>query len=150
MPWTIFISSKDGSQLGEFNSIREKIKEKYPQTKFWREPSGKEKMAAIASAHQEIFGKLFGHLPANERGIFEGNGVTLEFYFGSESVLNTLTIEVRGEENPLPILRQLCDAYGWQVRGPNGKIIDLESGVSSEWRDFIKYRVSAIDKIKKQ
>jgi hypothetical protein len=119
MPWTVLVSRVDGEPLGEVEVVRAAIRRHLPRTRFWRDPSGADKAAFLPPEHRPHFLQLFGHLP-DERGLHEGDGFTLELFLGTKPVVDSLTADIRGDGNPLPALRQLCEPLGWCIREVGG------------------------------
>src|SRR3954451_5206137 len=144
MPWTVFISAPDDEHLGALDRVRGLIAERLPGTRFGRAPSGAEKLGQLdglgVSVPQELR-QILGNLPADARGLYEGQGMFLEFFLGSDPMVKSLTVDVRGDGDPIPTLRRLCGPDGWQVRGPDGAAIDLRADDAAVgWFKFIQYR----------
>jgi hypothetical protein len=140
MPWTILITRTDGEPLGDVDTVRAAIGRQLPQTKFWRDPSGADMAAFLPAEHRQFFMQLVGHIPADERGLYEKDSFTLELFLGSQPVVKSITVDVRGDGNPLPALRRLCEPLVWRVREPGGKPIELQHESAAGWGEFTGYR----------
>jgi hypothetical protein len=128
------------------------ISESLPGVRFGRDPSGTEKLGVLqglgVSVPQELQ-QIFGKLPADERGAYEDGGLFLEFFLGTGPTVESLTVDVRGDGDPLRALRRLCEGKGWQVRGPGGKAIELQADDAvAGWAAFTQYRDEGVQQIK--
>jgi hypothetical protein len=154
MPWTLIIARANGEPLGAVDHVRAVIEQRLPGTRFWRDPSGAERLAAMDRRGVAIppeLGQILGDLPADERGLYDSGGISLEFFLGTDPTVKSLTIDVRGGGNPIPALRLLCESDGWQVRELSGAAVDLGAAdAEAGWTRFIHYRDKGIEEIKRR
>ena len=148
MPWTVYIRRNDSTPLGALDAVQNTIRSRLEGTEFWRDPSGADKAKHMPEEHREQFAKLFSHLPADTRGLYESNNLSFEFFLGSSDVVNTITLDVRGNGNPIPILRELACDGDWIIEEPSAGILDLSADDSAEWERFVQYRESGVKEIK--
>jgi hypothetical protein len=150
MPWTIIVSRTDGEPFGDIDAVRAAIARQLPATKFWRDPSGADKAAFLPEQHRQLFMQLVGNLPADERGLFEGDGFTLELFLGSQPDVKSITVDVRGDGDPFPALRRLCEPLDWCVREPGGELVELHHESAAGWHEFTRYRDHAVHELKEE
>jgi uncharacterized protein DUF4440 len=150
MPWTVVVSRIDGEPFGDVEAVRAAIARQLPATRFWRDPSGADKAAFLPDQHRQLFMHLVGHPPADERGLFEGDGFTLELFLGSQPDVKSITVDVRGDGDPLPALRLLCEPLDWCVREVGGELIESQHDLSAGWGEFTRYRDYAAHKLNEE
>ena len=150
MPWTVHIRPRDGTALGTLDEVRGILTDRLHGVRFWRDPSGAEKAKHLPEAHRQMFAELFGHLPADTRGSYDCDQLSFEFFLGSNDVVRTLTVDIRGDGNPILVLRELGNETGWQIHGPNGDAVDLGRDDLPGWERFAKYRDTAVDRIRNE
>jgi hypothetical protein len=150
MPWTILVSKPNQSQLGEVANVEVAIKAALPEARFFREATGAEKLEAVPPEAREFFAKTFGHLPATRQGVFEAEDFSLEFFLGSETSIDRITIDVRGTGNPIGALRRLCKQNGWVAEEPGRRALDLDAESLPGWEEFTEYRDRVVDELKSE
>src|SRR5262249_28667458 len=77
---------------------------------------------------------------------FELDDLSIQFYANDEAILQWVNGEVRGNDDPIPILASLCLGRGWSVMDASDKsIVNLSapSGTSG-WERFRKWRDKVI------
>ena len=150
MPWTLCIRRRDGSKLGALGKVQQLLSERIPGVRFWREPSTAEKAKYLPEEHRRMLVELVGYLPADARGLYESDEMSFELFFGSDDVVDTLTVDIRGDGNPIVVLREIVRGTDWQVEDPSGDPIDLALDTLPGWEAFAEYRDAAVDAIRKQ
>lgn len=147
---TTYIRRKDGGELGTLGEVQADISNCLPGVNFWRDPSGAEKAKRLPEVHREMFAALFGYLLADMLGLYEYNDLSFEFFLGSKDTGDEVTVEIRGDGNPLAVLRQVAINSDWQVYGPAGDSMDLDQHAVPGWEDFVQDRDSATDVIRQR
>jgi len=67
----------------------------------------------------------------------EENDDYLHFTCADEPLIRFVNVEVRGDNNPLPILAALCLPNGWSVvEACNGLVVDLTAPTAEGWEKF--------------
>jgi hypothetical protein len=128
------------------------IEERLPGTTFGSIPSGPEKLAVLEGRGVAIppeLRQIFAKLPADEGGMYAGEGIFLEFFLGTDPTVKSLTVYVRGGGDPIPALRRLCEPEGWQVREPGGTVVDLQADDAADgWTRFTQYRDKGAEELR--
>jgi|ERR1043166_2130524 hypothetical protein len=77
---------------------------------------------------------------------FEMGDLSIQFYANDEPVLQWVNGEVRGNDDPIPMLASLCSGRGWSVMDASDRsIVNLASASeSSGWERFRKWRDKVI------
>lgn len=154
MPWTVILSNANGEPLGTVERVRGVIEKRLPGTSFGTNPSGAEKLAVLDGLGVDVppgLRDVFAKLPADERGVYEGDGVHLQFFLGTAAMVEMVTIDVRGSGDPVPALRRLCVPEGWQVREMGGTAVDLQGDdAGAGWAKFTRYRDGAVEQLRKR
>jgi hypothetical protein len=154
MPWEVVIQSSDNAELGAVAAVREKMSAALPDIKFYVEPSGLEKLAAMRERgieFPEILRKHLEQSPASLQADFEGNDFSMQFYGFESQPLRTIRVEVRGNGNPLPALAALCRPNGWTaIDCANSQPIDPSAAAAAGWDAFRNYRDRAVSSILKR
>jgi hypothetical protein len=151
MPWEITIRRADDAPLGDFASVRQQIEFALPPIRFYRQPSGPERIAAARAAGVEFPDVIRKHLeqsPATDEAEFEEEGISIRLYGFEKQPLNAIHAEVRGRGNPGPALTALCRPNEWlafddATRQP----VDLTGSAAAGWEAFQAYRDQAIRSI---
>jgi hypothetical protein len=151
MSWDVSIRRPDGKPLGRLDLLRRAFTESILGIQFYREPSGREKLAATQVDFPEVIRRFLESAPAAVQADFEEEGLVLRFSFGPEQQAEILRVdvEVRGNRDPLPILSGICLPNGWIVTGPDGRELDLSASPSPEWEQFAAWRDRAIETLKR-
>lgn len=147
MGWTIRIRHADGRSLGPIEALRELVTKSLPGIQFYREPSGKEKLAAYNIDFPDVIRKHLEGAPAEIRADWEVEDLFLRFFFGPEHLteIDAFSVEVRGDGNPIPFVSGLCSPNAWVAEGPDGAELDLTAATSPEWEGFKAWRDRAIE-----
>jgi hypothetical protein len=162
MPWELTVrsemadpssSSKDWPSLGPGEEVCRRITECLPTVRWRREPSFIEQHEKLPENHP-IRRYIESLTPEQKewssrpqfKGLYEGEGFTLEFFF-TDGPVSFFHIDVRGGGNPMPALASLCRANQWAIRDVTGKRIDLGSPSAKEWEAFTQWRDRIIEKI---
>ena len=142
MPWTIIIQCRDGGKLGQIDALRDRFSECVPGLQFYREPSGKEKLAASSIEYPEVVRRHLERSPAQIQADCQVGSLFLRFFFGPEDAtdVDSVAVEVRGEGNPIPVLAAICSPNGWIAQAPDGAELDLSADTSPEWEHFRAWR----------
>ena len=74
-------------------------------------------------------------------GIFEGDGFTIEFALGSEKVLETFMLHVRGGGEAVAALLQIAEPNRWSLYDcSTDEWIDPKDPSNAGWEDFQAFR----------
>lgn len=80
-------------------------------------------------------------------GVYDGKGFSIEFSLSAEEPLNSFTLLVRGNGNPLPGIVKLCNMNTWSAFDTGtGEFIDLDNPTNEGWDNFRKYRDDILKK----
>lgn len=136
MPWDVCLQRKDGSPLGDVAVVCQGIEAALPETRFYREGSGKEKLQAMIArglTFPDAIREVFEHQPARTQAIYETDGLIIAFYGFETDPLQQLHAEIRGNRNPVKALQRVCEHNAWQaIDGSTGQTIDLHDATLSE------------------
>lgn len=148
MPWEVTIRRSDHSSLGDREEVRGQIIASLPGIRFYREPSGADKIAAARATGVEFPDIIRRHLeqrPAVERAEFRGEGFSVLLYGFECQPLLVVHAEVRGDGNPVPVLAALCCPNGWvAIDDTSRQPVDLKRDSAAGWEAFRQYRDGAI------
>jgi len=152
MPWEVALKRRDGQPIATIEDFRETLPQILPGLQFYREPSGKEKMAAVKIEFPEFLRNALANAPAQIQADFEADGLFLRFFFGPEESPRTdhVDIEVRGNGNPLPHLSAIARGLDCVVVERSGDELPLTGNESPEWQKFAQWRDRTIEKIKSE
>lgn len=129
MPWEISLRRKDDHPLGDVSLVCQGIEAALPETRFYREASGKEKLQAMIARGLTVPGsirELFERQPAKTQAIYETDGLIIVFYGFETEPLQQLHAEIRGNGDPATALIRICEQNAWQaIDSSTGKTIDL-------------------------
>lgn len=132
MPWEISLRRKDDHPLGDVALVCQGIEAALPETRFYREASGKEKMQAMIARGLTV--------PDAIREVFERQPAKTQAIYETEP-LQQLHAEIRGNGNPAKALIRVCDQNAWQaIDSSTGKTIDLRFETPSGWQSFLDFR----------
>jgi hypothetical protein len=120
MSWEITIARPDGLPLGDIASVRRAVESAMPGVRFFRDPSGREKMAAAGVGFPEVLRRHLESAPATTQADYEGEGFSIRFFLGIGPGVERMDAEVRGGGDALPELCHLAEVNGWVVLGANG------------------------------
>jgi hypothetical protein len=132
MPWEVTFRRIDEDPLGEVSVVRQGIEAAIPEIQFFREPSGREKVeAAIARGvdFPDSIRAIFEKQPAKLQAQLQVDELLMLIYgFGAEPLLQ-LHAEIRGDGNPMELLRRICAQNSWKaIDDSMGETIDLSAG----------------------
>ncbi len=120
MPREITIARRDGSPLGDAASVRHAVESALPGVRFFRDPSGSEKIAASGIEFPEALRRHLEGAPATAQADYEGEGYSIRFFLGAGPEVERMDGEVRGDGDPGPELCRLADLNGWVVLDADG------------------------------
>lgn len=73
-------------------------------------------------------------------GIFEGNDFSIEFNLGDTDPVESVMLHVRGSDNVISIIRNICEYTGWRALDTSiGDFIDFDRNPTTglqQWRTF--------------
>jgi len=79
---------------------------------------------------------------------FEHADFSIQFYTTDTPSVNWINAEIRGNGDPLPLLRSICSHTGWSVIDSGGNIVmDARNADASSWESFRQWRDKGIDQI---
>jgi hypothetical protein len=74
-------------------------------------------------------------------GRYKTADFSLEFIGCNAGDLQSFSIHIRGDGNPLPVLSKICLPFGWSVREDDtGNLLDLGGPLPEQWENFRKWR----------
>jgi hypothetical protein len=120
MAWDLTITRADRSPLGEIASVRQAVELALPNVRFYREPSGVEKMATAGIEFPDVLRRHLESSPAQTQADYEGDGFSMRLYLGAGPSVDRMDAEVWGSGDPLPALHRLAEATGWVVLEASG------------------------------
>jgi hypothetical protein len=147
MPLEIEFRSAHGSNLGRTNEVQQAIAAVLPGTQFCKELSGSEKIRIAREAGVEfplIVREQLEKMEASYRGDYEGEGFSMEFWFGSSETVDRLHVDIRGTGDAPEALRAIVAATGW-------KAFYLATGAElteADWLGFQAWRDKSIRNMK--
>jgi hypothetical protein len=132
VPWDIIIKRADGFPLGTQQEVQQEIARAFPGVRFYRDPSGSEKLASLPPGVEmpEVIKRHWETAPAELRGDLSGRRYSLRFYLGAQDTqaLPTVTIEARGKSRAaVPMMEALTLSTGWIIVDDWGNTI-VENG----------------------
>jgi hypothetical protein len=132
MPWEIAIKRPDGGSLGSQREVRTSIEAAFPGVRFFREPSGPEKLESLppGTVLPDVIREHWARQQASMQGDFEAEGYSLRFYLGAvdSKALDSVDVEARGASRPaMPFFDALTLATGWIVVDNWNRVI-VENG----------------------
>jgi hypothetical protein len=152
LPWEVTIRRPDGAPLGDYSAVRQQISAVLPGIQFRRLPSGQEKIAdarAIGIEFPEVLRQHLEQQPAVEQAEFEGDGFSIQLYGFGSCPLAAFHAELRGDGDPVPVLRALCVPNGWiAVDDSSGRPMERTSESAAGWESFQAYRDQSVRKLK--
>jgi hypothetical protein len=139
----------DDYPLGDVSLVCQGIEAALPETQFFREPSGKEKMeAAIARGvdFPDAIRAIYERQPAKTHAQYQVSELTIVFYGFESEPLQQLHAEIRGNGNPSEALLRVCEQNAWQaIDDSTGMTINLRDCMPEGWQSFVEYRERAAD-----
>jgi hypothetical protein len=150
MPWEVTLQRIDGQPMGELSALRTRIESAVPDIQYHTEPSGLERLEAAKKMGVQFPDVLITHfenLPAKLNAVYTAKNLMVRIYGFESQPLTRLHAEVRGNENPAPVLRQLCALNSWiAMDDQSGTDVELSDAPPKQWLDFLGY----VDSIREQ
>lgn len=118
MSWDVLLAKREADpgsagSLGTSTEIRAKISQCFPDVD-WRRP---------------------------DSGVFRSGDLSIEFAVGSEEVVDTVMLHVRGEGDPFPMIVELCRSFSWSALDTSsGEWLDLDNPSPDGWDSFRQFR----------
>lgn len=129
--------------MGELTSLRECIESAVPDIQYHTEPSGLERLEAakkLGVEFPEVLRTHFENLPAKLNAVYTADNLMVRIYGFEAQPLMRLHAEIRGNENPASVLRQLCSLNSWiAIDDHSGTEIELSDASPKQWLDFLGY-----------
>ena len=130
MSWDVKLTRPDGQPLGGVESVQKAILAILPETRFYRDGGGQEKIAEVESRGIELpeaLRNVFAKMPATIKGEYgrEEDGLWLQFFLGTGGDLRFLHVAVKGDTNTAEaLLNRLASAEGWALSayGPRDEV----------------------------
>lgn len=144
MPWEISIingTTEDPKSLGTREDVIAAFAQSLPGVLLQRRPTPPPEILD----QMPPFVRESMLLPKLEAD-FEMGDLSIQFYANDDPVLQWVNGEVRGNDDPIPVLASLCLGRGWSVMDSSDKsIVNLASASeSSGWDRFRKWRDKVI------
>ena len=79
---------------------------------------------------------------------YEVDDLHIRFCALNQPVLDWINAEVRGNDDPSPVLASLCGSRNWSVVDVDNQIVDLAKTSDSAWERFRKWRDFAFQQAK--
>jgi hypothetical protein len=165
MPWELTLVNYDGKPprfrkdaderrelpLGTLEEVRKHISTVLPEIEWSVEPPLIEMMKATGSNLWEDWDeemKAAASIPKLQAVYYRENLSIEMFGFEQNGPLRFVLMDVRGSDNPIPILRKLCEPRGWSFAemSKDGEFLDL-SGNDTRWDNWQHYLNYAIDQV---
>jgi hypothetical protein len=150
MPWEVTLQRIDRQPMGELTVLRKCIESAVPGIQYHSEPSGLERLEAAKKMGVEFPDVLrthFENLPAKLNAVYTAENLMVRVYGFETQPLTRLHAEIRGNENPAPVVRQLCAFNSWiALDDQSGSDIELSDAPPKQWLDFLGY----VDSIREQ
>ena len=163
MPWELTLLKYDGVPprfrrdadaqrelpLGTLHEVRNHISNALPGTAWYEELPLIEMMKANGSESWKTWDKEMiesASMP-KLKAVYNAGGVCFEMFgFSQVGPLKHVLMEIRGNENPIPALRSLCDPKNWSVveEGTEPEFIRLDGEAIDRWNKWQKYLNVAI------
>lgn len=139
MPWEIVVvrsPTNDKVPLGERDSVIDAVNSALPGVVLKDPgPPPAEILATLSEMMREAF------MRPQLTALYHNDSVTIEFYALDLPQILYLCGNVRGNGNPIPVLRRLCVPNGWSVVSSyNQAVVDLSADTSPDWETFSGYR----------
>lgn len=143
MPWEITLingPTPDDSTLGPRAEVTSKIADALPGTQFATGPAMPEEfLAQMPESMREALSR------PKLQGLFEHEEYSVQFYGSAEESIRYLHAEVRGDGDPLVVLKTLSDETGWSIwDDAEQKPVDLTNTETNGWKAFCDWRDKAI------
>jgi hypothetical protein len=148
MPWEVDIKRRDGRPIGTLDELREKMPRLLPGLALYRYPSGTERLAQYQIDFPDVLRDALTQIPASIQSDYELDDLFLRFFLGPEAsqTVDYITVEVRGDGNPLPPLSAVAAGLGCAITDLTGKELEVVEGQPEGWTRFKDYLNRAIQK----
>jgi hypothetical protein len=79
-------------------------------------------------------------------GIFTDKNFSIEFNTGTDDIVETIMLHIRGGGDPLVIIKIICDSENWfALDCSTTEYIDTDNLSKESWENFQKFRDKIID-----
>jgi len=119
MGWDVKLTRADGMPLGSVDAVQKAIIAVLPETRFYVEPGGAEKIAAFKSRRVELpdaIESMFAKMSPTIKGDYgaESDGLLIQFHLGAGGDVNLLHVTVKGDNDAAEaFLTRMATASGW-------------------------------------
>jgi hypothetical protein len=137
--------------LGSLNEVRKHISTVLPGTEWYEDPPLIEMMKAAGNTSWETWDQqmIADASKPKLKSVYRHGNVTFEMFgFEQDGPLCYVLLDVRGCDNPLPLLRALCAPKGWSIAemGKDGEFLDLDGPHAEKcWNNWQRFLDSAIE-----
>lgn len=136
MPWELTLQRSDLQTMDDVETIRRRIEAVVPDVRFYTEPSGLQKLEAAAKMGVEfpdVLRRHFENLPAKLYAVYSTEELTITIYGFESQPLTRLHLEIRGDQNPGPVLQSLCECIMCcAVDDQTGETVDFNDRVPNQ------------------
>ncbi len=133
----------DRQPMGEPAALRTGIESAIPEIQYHTEPSGLKRLEVakkMGVQFPDILRTHFENLPAKLNAVYTAENLMVRIYGFESQPLTRLHAEIRGNENPAPVLRQLCALNSWiALDDQSGTEIEFSDAPPKQWLDFLGY-----------
>jgi hypothetical protein len=164
MPWELCVLDYDGKPprlytdsdksrnrpLGTLDAVRLHISTVFLRTEWFEEPPLIEILKANGDTSWTNWDpQMIAEASKRKlKAVYEHGETTLEM-FGFEQVepLRFFLLDVRGHDDPIPLLRLLCEPKGWSVAemGKDGEFLDFTASAETRWNGWLAFLNHALD-----
>jgi len=167
MPWELAVIKYDGQPprlqkdasesrkrpLGSLDKVRQHISESLPGVEWHEEPPLIDMMKASGSKLWEDWdAEMIAHASQPTlTAVYRSGGVILEIYgFKENDPVGSILVDVRGDGNPIPALKAICEPKGWTIveMGEDGEFLDLSGPATARWNAWQQYLNAAIEHVR--
>lgn len=158
MPWELEIRKYDGQiprkrseadsnrflPLGAVEEVRLHLSKVLPTLEWEEEPPLLEILKASGSDLWKDWDEelLTSASRPKLKAYYESENLSIEFYgFDQPGELQYLLLDVRGEGNPLPLLKKICQPLCWSIADfrRDAEFINLDQTDSPRWRNWLGF-----------
>jgi hypothetical protein len=164
MPWELVVLNYDGQPprhykdsdknrelpLGTLDEVREHISTVLHGTEWHEEPPLIELMKATGSTSWLTWDPdwIANASKPRLKAIYQEGDLWFEMFgFEQEGPLRSLLLDVRGNQNPLPLLRRLVEPTGWSIAemGKDGEFLDFREATQERWNGWSRFLSDALN-----
>jgi hypothetical protein len=165
MPWELCVLDYDGKPprlykdsdksrkrpLGTLDAVRLHISTVFRGTEWFEEPPLIELLKTNGDTSWKSWDPemIADASKTKLKAVYDHGETTLEM-FGFEQVepLTFFLLDVRGRNDPIQLLRMLCEPKGWLVAemGMDGEFLDLIASGEKRWNGWLAFLNHALDK----